>query len=513
MSELSRTAHAVKNIRTSLLFNAVVLFLGFFSRKIFIDFLGVEILGLNTMVVNLLSFLNLAELGINSAVSFTLYAPLFKKDHNTINEIVAIQGWLYRRVAYFILLCGAILMCFFPFIFAKTEFPLWYAYCSFGVLLVAAMLSYIVNYQQIVLTASQREYEITANAQGFRILKQLMQIVGIVFLGFGYVYWLVVELAGSVISCFALQRTVRNNFPWLRPDLSQGKILALKYPGIITKTKQLFFHKFAGIVLTQTSPLIIYAFLSLTTVAIYGNYMLLIVSITTLVGAIFNGVTASVGSLVAERNRRKIVSFYREYTTGRYWLASVVCFCLFKLSNPFISIWIGGQYLLDSVSFMLLVAYAFIVLTRTNEIFKAAYGLFHDIYAPVAEAVLNLGLSILLGYYWGLPGILSGVLISLILVVHCWRPYFLFTRGFQISVWKYVVLFLKTITIIAASWIICQYIIGSENSCDTLTEWLLLSVKMLLIYGTISFGLFWMASKDFRATVRRVYKIIGGFMQ
>lgn len=513
MSEISRTAHIVKNARTSLFFSVATLFLGFFSRKIFIDCLGIEVLGLNSTAVNLLGFLNLAELGINGAVSFTLYTPLFKKDYDTVSDIVAVQGWLYRRIAYVVLTGGAVLMCFFPLFFAKIELPLWYAYGSFGILLVSAMLGYIVNYQQIVLSASQQEYKITTNVQGFRVLKQIIQIVGIGFLGFGYVYWLVVELVGSVISCIFLNRTIRKNFPWLRPDLSQGKELSQKYPEIILKTKQLFFHKFAGFALNQANPLIIYAFLSLTVVAIYGNYMLLIVSVSTLINSMFSGVTAGIGNLVAEGNRSKILSFFREYTIGRYWLASVVCFCLFNLSNPFISIWIGEQYLLDSASFILLVAYAFIALTRTNEIFTAAYGLFHDIYAPVAEAVLNLGLSILLGYYWGLPGILSGVLISLILVVHCWRPYFLFTRGFHVSVWKYVVLVCKIITIIAASWIICQYITGSENSCDTLTEWLLLSMKMLFIYGVISFSLFWMVSKDFRATIRRVCKITGEFMQ
>ena len=147
MAEMNRTVQSIKNARVSLFFSVLVLVLGFFSRKILIDCLGAEVLGLNTTATNLLGFLYLAELGISAAISYTLYTPLFQKDYETINEIVAVQGWLYRRIAYIVLAGGAVLMCFFPWIFAKMELPLWYAYGSFGVLLLAAMLGYIINYQ------------------------------------------------------------------------------------------------------------------------------------------------------------------------------------------------------------------------------------------------------------------------------------------------------------------------------------------------------------------------------
>ena len=50
-------------------------------------------------------------------------------------------------------------------------------------------------------------------------------------------------------------------------------------------------------------------------------------------------------------------------------------------------------------------------------LFIVAYGLFQDVYAPVVEAILNLGLSVVLGYYYGLAGIIGGVIISLF--IHC----------------------------------------------------------------------------------------------
>lgn len=154
-------------------FYVVTLLLQFFSRKIFLEYLGTEILGLNTTAMNLLQFLNLAELGINVAVGFTLYKPLHDHDSNAVNEIVTLQRYLYRRIAFIIIIASGILMCFFPMIFAKITLPLWYAYASFGVLLFSALLGYFVNYTQTVLTANQEDYKVYYGFKSVMIIKTL----------------------------------------------------------------------------------------------------------------------------------------------------------------------------------------------------------------------------------------------------------------------------------------------------------------------------------------------------
>lgn len=112
MESANRTSLSIKNAQIALLFYLLNLILRFFSRKVFLDYLGVEVLGLNTTAQNLLGFLNIAELGIGGAVAYTLYVPLYNKNTDVINEIVSVQGWLYRIVAYFVI-GGACIMMFF----------------------------------------------------------------------------------------------------------------------------------------------------------------------------------------------------------------------------------------------------------------------------------------------------------------------------------------------------------------------------------------------------------------
>ena len=332
----------------ALVFYFINLILQFFSRKIFLDYLGAEVLGLNTTATNLLQFLNLAELGVGAAIACTLYKPLAEKDTDTINEIVSLQGWLYRRIAWIVIVGSVVLMAFFPWIFAKMPLPLWYAYASFGVLLVSALLSYFVNYKQIVLSADQQEYRIQYTYKASMLAKLLCQILAIRYLPNGYVWWLVLEVVFAVVASVALNRVIARTYPCLKTDLYVGKELARKYPDVLTKVKQLFFHKIAGFALTQSSPIIIYAYTTLTIVALYGNYMLIVMGVQTLMTALFNSVNAGVGNLIAEGDKRKIMSVFAELFSIRFLFSCIMCFGVLLVTPSFVSFWIGKEYVMDS---------------------------------------------------------------------------------------------------------------------------------------------------------------------
>ena len=462
----SRTAKSLKNSSVALLFYFVNLVLQFYSRKIFLEYLGTEILGLNTTATNLLQFLNLAELGIGTAVGFSLYKPFYDNDTQTINEIVALQGKLYRRIAYIVLAGAAVLMCFFPLIFAKMTLPLWYAYASFSVLLFSALLSYFVNYKQILLSADQKEYKIQYSYKATNLAKVLVQILVIRYFANGYVWWLILEAVFAVIASIALSITVKRTYPFVRKSSLTFKELNAKYPNIQTKIKQVFIHKIASFALTQTSPLIIYAFSTLTLVAIYGNYMLIVMGLISLASALSNGLSASVGNLTSEGHLDKVLAVFEELFSLRFYITAVMCFGMFMVAQPFITLWIGADYLLPTSSLTLITVFLFVSISRfTVESFLNAYGYYSDIYAPIVETILNIGLSILLGYYFGLNGILAGVLISLLLVVLIWKPIFLFKIKLKKGLRQYCVSYVTHLFISAAiAWL--SYIVANTISLN-----------------------------------------------
>lgn len=507
MTQQSRTTNSIRNSVVGLIIFLINLILQFYSRKIFLEYLGTEILGLNTTLVNILQFLNLAELGIGTAVGFSLYKPLAISDYNSINDIISFQGYLYKRIGLFVL-CGAIvLMVFFPLIFAKMDLPIWYAYATFGSLLFSALLGYFVNYKQILLSANQQEYKIQYSYKSIMLLKVLIQILCMKYLDQPYISWLVCEVVFAILASISLTYTTKKTFPFLERTQKEVRELRPLYSDIEIKIKQVFFHKISGFVLTQTAPLIIYMYINLTEVTLYGNYSIIVAGVISLMTAIFNGLVPGIGSFIISANTQEILKLFNQLFSFRFWFGSIMCFAVLILSQPFISLWIGFSYLLPFSTLTLMTCILFVNIIRLGaESFLNAKGMYSDIWAPIVEACLNLGLSLLLGYWWGLNGILVGTLISLILIPIIWKSYFLFKSGLNISYYYYLRNFFSHSLVTIVVGIISYWIIEFLTVPKDWSYFLLYAIEVIFIYGIFLSIAYFMLGFDMMSLLKKVIK-------
>lgn len=510
MAEVSRTARVIQNAKVALFFYCINLILQFFSRKIFLDYLGAELLGLNTTAQNLLQFLNLAESGIGAAVAFALYKPLSQGNRQEIIDIVSLQGWFYRYIGIFVLLGSGVLMCFFPLMFAKANISIGYVYGTYLAFLVSALLSYFINYNIVLLSADQKDFKITIPYQGVRLLKVFVQIFVVWKFTHGYIWWLVIEVLAAVITSVILVNVVKSEYPWLRPNISEGKKLKERYSFLITKIKQMFFHRVGGYVLTQTTPLVIYAFTTLTTVAIYGNYWVIMIGCLVFMEAITRGLSASVGNLIAEGNSKLIKDVFWQIYTVKIFLAGGICFGIFYLSESFITLWVGRDFVMPRESMFVMVVIYFLQMQRTCDTFLAAYGLFNDIWAPIVEAVLNISLSFLLGYFWGLTGIFVGVVTSQLIVTNSWKAIFLYKSGFRESVCEFVILYTKKIVLLSFVLILVFAFLNKtlHLSNPNIFDWLHGATVLISVYLTVGCLIFYFADNSFKCLTKRFVRIL-----
>ncbi len=506
MAEVSRTARVIQNAKVALFFYCINLILQFFSRKIFLDYLGAELLGLNTTAQNLLQFLNLAESGIGAAVAFALYKPLSQKNRQEIIDIVSLQGWFYRWVGLFVIAGSIVLMAFFPWIFAKADVPLIYAYGTFIAFLISALLGYFVNYKMIVLSADQKEYKITIETQSIKVIKVFIQMLAIWKLPHGYVWWMVFEVIAAFLTSIRLHYSVKKEYPWLAPQVTKGNILKKQYSFILLKTKQLFFHRIGGYVLGQATPLVIYAYTTLTVVAIYGNYLILMGGCLMLTDAFFRGFNSSVGNLISEGDHKLIKRAFWEILTLRLFLAGLICFGIYALSDQFMTLWLGEEYVLPVLPLFLMTSVYFIQMSRTCDIFLWGYGLFKDIWAPVIESFLNLSFSVILGGRWGLSGILLGVLLSQILVVNSWKAYFLYRDGFREPLIEYITFYTKKIILLFLLLVLLNFILNEYLIIEIqdYVDWLQNSFVVVLLYLVLGGSFFYIFDSDFRSVSYRL---------
>ena len=477
-----RVHKSLLNAKVNLIFYFLSLFFSFFSRKIFLDCLGADFIGLTGTLGNILGYLNLAELGVGAAISFFLYKPLQSNNRNEINEIISVFGYLYRKIGQFIFIGGLLVSFFFPLIFSKTELGLGIIYFSFFSFLGSSLIGYFINYRQILLTADQKNYLVAVYFQSANLVKIALQI----FLAYTYrnfYVWVAVEFFFGIIGCIVLNWKINQEYPWLKSNVQNGKELLKKYPTILTNTKQVFIHKIKDFLLSKSDELFIFAFVSLKMVAYYGNYTMIIYKVSQLFTFVLDGVGAGVGNLVAEGDKKNMMKVFWELMAIRHFIAGFLFTSLYFLLEPFISLWLGPQYILDRTILILLLIYIYMMQSRgVVDMFNHAHGLYADTWSAWAELVLNVGITLIAGYFYGIIGILLGKIVSVFLIVVFWKPYYLFTSGFKLPISIYWKGTIRYYLIFGISFVaIC--LLDRFNVINPSSNWLLLIGYSCIVCG------------------------------
>ncbi|WP_100615831.1 lipopolysaccharide biosynthesis protein [Confluentibacter citreus] len=508
---MSRVSKSIKNAKVGVFFFLISIVVQFFSRKIFLDHLGDEFIGLETTIRSILGFLNLAELGIGTAIGFALYKPIFDEDQNEINKIIALLGFLYKRIGFILIGVGLITSLFFPLIFNDAPFSLLLIYFIFYALLSSSLLSYFVNYHLSLLGADQKGYIIQSYFQIFNTTRVIIQCFVAIYLQNFYL-WIALELVFSVIYSITLRIKVKEHYPWLIINSSQNAAIIKEYPELIKKIKQVFIHKISVFIKGGTDNILVYALVSLQSVAYFGNYQLIFIKLGGLVKMTFAGTGSAIGNLVAENDKENINKIFWELIAVQFFIAGFFSIIIYYVMGPFIQLWLGAEYIMANSVLLLMIANFFILeISSPIERYKNAYGLYSDTWAPATEAIINLTISFFFGRIWGIEGILLGTLVSAILIVIIWKPYFLYKNGFKKNVWHYWKGIIPVIIIFSISALLISYIISHfpyDKSSSNLINWTIYSFKVTsivtLVYGVLLFTFI----KGFKVFCLRMKKLI-----
>lgn len=502
MQQESRIKKTLLNARVNLVFYFLTLILSFFSRKVFLDCLGADFIGLTGTLQNLLGFLNLAELGIGSAIGYVLYKPIYDHDHGKINEVISVMGYLYRWIGLIILGCGCVLALFLPLIFPGTPFEMGVIYFAYFSFLASSLIGYFINYRQNLLGADQRNYVVTAYYQTMTIVKTLIQMASAHYTG-SYYLWVAIELVFGIVYSFILNWKINQTYPWLKAEVKEGRRLFKKYPEVMVKTRQLFVHKIGVFAQWQTIPMLVYAFSNLQTVAFYNNYTMITDKLSAMVSSLTESSNAGVGNLIAEGNKPKILNVYWELFFARLYIAGIIVFGVWILMEPFVCFWIGFQHILPKSVLAILCINLFINQTNgTTGQFMFGYGLFKDTWVPIAQFISCVVLSSLLGYFYGLFGVLLGNTISLFLFIYLWKPVFLFHSGFKECILLYIANLTKGVVFILVSSYISVFVVFKLGISDSLLS----GVVAAIIYVILSFAVYYLSLKPFRNFVWKIYQ-------
>ena len=108
-----RTKNSIKNISLSMVSQIIIILLGFISRKVFLDSLGTEYLGINGILTNILSMLSLVEGGIGTSIVYNLYKPLAENDKPRVIALIQLYKKTYAILAIIVFVLS---MALYPFL-------------------------------------------------------------------------------------------------------------------------------------------------------------------------------------------------------------------------------------------------------------------------------------------------------------------------------------------------------------------------------------------------------------
>ena len=481
-----RVHRSVMNIKVGMFFYILSLFLAFFSRKVFLDCLGAEFIGLTGMLMNIMSFLSVAELGIGTSIVYFLYKPLQEDNHEKINEVMSMLAFLYRCIGGIIGLGGLIVSAFFPWWFDNLSTSLTLVYFAFYSFLASSMAGYIFNYKQLLVGANQKQYLVNAYFQTIGIVQSIVQILLAWYYRNLYL-WVLVGLLFTIIGIIVFNIRIRQLYPWLNINFNKGRQNLKKYPEVLKKTRQIFIQKIKNFILYKSDEILVGAFVSVVQVAFYGNYLIIINKLNFLVNILSDGMGAGVGNLIAEGNDKNTMKVFWELTAVRFLITGIIVYGLILFIQPFIVCWFGEQYRLSDLIVYLLIFNIFIFLSRgVVETYISACGLFSDVWAAWTELALNLAITLFLAPFYGIVGILLGKIISVLFLAMFWKPYFLFSKGLKKKVSSYWYGMIPFYTIFAVfillTLILRYYIIETQViTLISLLGYALLTYPMLIL--------------------------------
>ncbi|SEW39779.1 glycoside hydrolase family 88 protein [[Clostridium] fimetarium] len=428
---MGRIENAVRNILFGTLGNFASIILGFVSRTFLIHILGVNYLGINGLYTNVLSVLSLAELGIGTAISYSLYKPVVDKDLEKIKILMQLYKQVYRIIAIIITALGLLIIPFLKYIIKNPgDITLDQLNIFYLIFLFNTVSTYFVSYKYSLTNAEQKNY-IQINIQVITSLTILIAQIIILIVSKSFLIYL---LAGAVIGLIQkifVYIYFNKLYPYLleksNGNLSKEEIKVFK-KNIIA----LLYHKIGETSINQTDNIIISSFINITCVAILSNYNLIINTVNVFINIVFNSVISGLGNLIATENKERQYLLFKVYRFLGFWVYGLSLLFFVFLLTPFINIWLGPNMIIDkSAIILIMVDYYFKGHRTVINNFKSAAGIFDaDKYISIAQAVVNLVLSIILVQFIGLKGVFIGTIVAG-LIANVTKPFIIYKMIFN----------------------------------------------------------------------------------
>lgn len=484
-----RTKNSIKNIIMNFLYNFLNYGLRFASRIVFVKTLAKVYLGVNGLLSNVLGILALAELGIGTAIGYSLYEPLAKNNTKKVRSLMQFYKKAYRIIALVVLVLGLILLPVLPYLIKNGD-GIENLNIIYIIFLLNMAVGYLFSYKRTLVSSDQKNYLIVPFTMSFNIITSVLQIV-VLLLFKNYIVYLLIQSVCIVLENIIVNRYIDKKYPYLTSNEEILPIDKTELAIIKTKIKALLLHKVGSYTLSSTDNLIISKLIGIVTVGIYSNYSLIINMISSFIYLLVSNVIASLGNLIASENPKKCFKVFNEMNFICFVLYGISFVCFINLFNPFIELVFGSNYLLTMpVVYIIVINFYLTGLNNVVISIQTASGLYEkDKYVPLIQSAVNLVISIYLGKKIGLAGVFIGTIISTFIPLIV-KPVIVYKNVFKENVTLYFKDFTKQAIVVIVSVFISTFIAKYVQISNFYINFVVLLLISLVVPCVIIFIVF-----------------------
>lgn len=510
MAKIERTKNASRNIVFGVILKAYQILVPFLMRTAMIYLMGVQYLGLNSLFTSVLQVLNLAELGVGSAMIYSMYKPIADDDNTTICALMKLYRTYYRMIGLVIAVVGCTLTPFIPYLI-KSDVPAGInIYILYLLNLGATVLSYwLFAYKNSILQAHQRNDVVSKVTLLTNTIQYGLQLF-VLWAFHNYYLYVIVMLATQALTNIVTAVCADKLYPQFKP---KGKVDKIQVQRINQRIKDLFTSKIGGIIYDSADTIVISAFLGLTVLAVYQNYFYILNAITGLIAVVFQACMAGIGNSIVMESKEKNYRDLNKFTFIITWVAGFCSVCLLCIYQPFMELWVGKDLVLSLSAVVCFVVYFFVrQFNGLFNLYKDASGMWHeDRLRPLAAALTNLVLNLILVQFIGIYGILLSTVLAIICVGMPWLLHNLFTVIFEKKhMWHFIGRLAKYTLVVFISCVV-TYFICSRFSLGVIPTILVRGVICLIVPNLIYYLVF-RRTKEFQQSLQLVDKMTKGKM-
>ncbi|MBQ7657404.1 MAG: polysaccharide biosynthesis protein [Butyrivibrio sp.] len=488
---MSRVKSATRNITFGYVGQIATTLMSFILRTVFLMHLSKQLLGVNSLYSNILAVLNMAELGIGTALNFSLYGPVARGETEKIKSYMQLYRKAYHIIALVVAVIGLGIIPFLgilvknPGNISSRDLVLFYLIFLFN-----TVTSYFVAYKYSLVNAEQKNYIQTNVLTITKIVTVAIQIVVVVTTENFYLF-LLTDAAVQLIQKIFVSKYLDKLYPYLK-DKNVVKLAKEESDEVWKKTRALVCHKVGDVARLQTDALIISSLIEVSVAGFVDNYNLVIGSVSNFVNIIFNSVISSFGNLIATENKEKQFSMFKVYRFFASWVYGFSCIGFMVLLTPLIRLLWGDEWILPQAAvYCILIDYYFkgdrIVLSN----YKTAAGVFEpDKYLALIQGAVNLVVSIVLVQTpLGLTGVYIGTIVSG-LIANITKPVIIYGTCFDKKAWGYFADTFKYLLSMAFVLVTCELISRKVIADLNIVSFILMALIITVIFNGVYFILY-----------------------